>query len=144
MQTLVKTTYAPKKPTAYVITYKNVPYLCRIGDNTKSSMCIFEKKKDARTVAGVFESYYMLYNEWPKIPDGGLSIVASVSDPKLLEVMEMDADTLSYTCVKYNIDACVVHEVTSSPKKLTVKYVYVESDPPMTMTVNMLNDLLSQ
>lgn len=144
MQTLTKTTYAPRNQTAYVITYKNVPYLCRIGDNTKSSMCIFEQKKDAHIVASIFESYYMVYNEWPKIPDGGLSIVANAMEPKLLEIMEMDADTLSYTCVKYNIDACVVHEVKTSPKKLTVKYVYVESDPPITMTVNMLNDLLSQ
>lgn len=144
MATLMRTMYAPR-PTAYVITHQNVPYLCRLPYQPKSAMCIFEKRKDAITVARVFESYYWMYNEWPVIEDDGFVIIPTKRiEPSLLEVAEMDADTLSYTCVKYNIDACVVHEVKSSSKQLTVRYVYVKSDPPITMTVNMLNDLLNQ
>lgn len=136
-----KTTYKPP-PSAYIITHRAMPYLCKMRDD-RSAMCIFEKKKHARVVAGVFESYYMTHNEWPQV-NNIMDMYSQIVDPSLLEIVEMDASTLSYTCVKYNIDACVVHDISTTSKKLVVHYEYVKSDPPVEMSIEMLNDLWYQ
>lgn len=140
---LIRTTYAPKGPTAYVITHRAMPYLCRINDQ-KSAMCIFEKKRYARIVAEVFESYYVMHKEWPKIHQIIDTYTRHNDELSMLEVLEMDVSTLSYTCAKYNIDACIVHDVTTSARKMVVKYTYVESNPTPEMSVEMLNDLWTQ
>ena len=141
---MLKTAYLPERPTAFVIMNKSMPYICRIGDAPKSSMCIFEKRKDAQKVANAFEAFYMVHKEWPLVHDGKLELFSKPSDARILEVYEMEAEALSYTCVKYNLDACIVHDVEMTSKQIIVKYTTVESNPHVSMSISMLNDLWAQ
>lgn len=141
MAVILQTTFQmPRGPSAYIITHRAAPYICRVGQSKKSALCVFTTEHDARFVAGVMESHYNIHREWPTI-DGYSLDVYKMRDPEVLDITEMEVDVLTRTCAKYNLNACVVNEIIANKKNIILKYDLIESHPPNYMLVDTLNEI---
>lgn len=126
---ITKLGYGGKKNEAYLIYKGRVPYTTRVND--KTTLVVFNKPDYANFVRVFLESHFLQHKSWPNILNHeNVSFVHDrVQDFGLLDVEYINPYSIFDMCLRLNVHACVVDNITEKNDRITIHCDFIEVEP---------------
>lgn len=123
---------------AYLIYKGKIPYTCRVKD--KTTLVVFHHKEYAHFIRMFLETHFVQYNTWPNMVETSFG---KAYDHGLLDVEPIDPYSIFDMCLRLNVNACVVDEISETDNKVTVNCEIIEVEPRADTYRHVLEELIS-